>query len=318
MAAHPMTRLTRRHLLTMTAAAALLPTRTQAAAGEAGTVRESNVLASKLLGHPVGYGLYLPPGYDRDTRRYPALYLLHGAGDGQPADWFRMAGVDLLLDRLILAGEIPPLIAVAPDGRRGGNDPRATYFLNDADGRYRWADMFLDEFIPQVEDRHRATGEARARLLLGISMGGFAAVLHLLRRPDLFGGASGLSAAFRTPDQFAAMKQEDYDLRFGGAFGPGLAGAARLNEAWARADIPSLLGRADAGPFARWPRLHLTLAADDPFFAGNAAVHLALNDAGIRHRFTVAEGRHDWVFWRQALPEALRHAGAVMTRQYGE
>lgn len=66
------------------------------------------------------------------------------------------------------------------------------------------------------------------------------------------------------------------------------------------------------------PRLHLTLAADDPFFAGNAAVHLALNDAGIRHRFTVSEGRHDWVFWRQALPEALRHAGAVMTRQYGE
>ena len=63
---------------------------------------------------------------------------------------------------------------------------------------------------------------------------------------------------------------------------------------------------------------YLTLAADDPFFAGNAAVHLALNDAGIRHRFTVAEGKHDWIFWRQALPEALRHLGAVMTRQYGE
>jgi len=60
------------------------------------------------------------------------------------------------------------------------------------------------------------------------------------------------------------------------------------------------------------------LGSDDPFLAGNAAVHPALNDAGIRHRFIVAEGRHDWVFWRQALPEAARHVGAVMRRQYGE
>lgn len=313
-----MTQVTRRQLFRMTAAAALATPAIGAAAQLAGTVRESNLIPSKLLGHPVEYALYLPPGYDRDSRRYPVLYLLHGAGDGQPADWFRMAGLDLLLDRLILAGEIPPLIAVAPDGRRAQGDPRATYFLNDADGRYPWADMFLSELIPQVEGRHRATGEARTRLLMGISMGGFAAVLHLLRHPDLFGGASALSAAFRTPEQFAAMKQEDYDLRFGGAFGSGLAGEARLNEAWASADIPTLLGQVEAARFARWPRLYLALASDDPFFAGNAAVHLALNDAGIRHRFIVAEGRHDWVFWRQALPEAVRHVGAVMTRQYGE
>jgi len=313
-----MTHLTRRRLFGMTAAAALAAPLRGRAAERAGLVREGNVLASKLLGHPVNYALYLPPGYDADARRYPVLYLLHGAGDGQPADWFRMAGADVVLDRLILAGEIPPLIAVAPDGRRGSDDPRATYFLNDADGRYPWADMFLGELIPQVEGRYRTTGEAKTRGLMGISMGGFAATLYQLRHPDLFGGASALSAAFRTPEQFVAMKQEDYDLRFGGAFGPGLAGQARLNAAWESADILALLGRVEPARFARWPRLYLTLAADDPFFAGNAAVHLALKDAGISHRFTVSEGRHDWVFWRQAMPEALRHIGAVMTRQYGE
>lgn len=313
-----MTQLTRRHLFGLTAAAALTSPLRIRAADRAGSLRESNVLASKLLGHPVEYALYLPPGYDSDSRRYPVIYLLHGAGDGQPADWFRMAGIELVLDRLILEGEIPPVIAVAPDGRRASGDPRATYFLDDADGRYPWAEMFLQEFIPQVEGRYRTTGEARTRGLMGISMGGFAAVLHQLRHPDLFGGASALSAAFRTPEQFAAMKQEDYDLRFGAAFGPGLAGQERLTEAWKRADVLSLLGQVEARPFARWPRLYMTLAADDPFFAGNAAVHLALNEAGIRHRFTVTEGKHDWIFWRQALPEALRHLGAVMTRQYGE
>lgn len=310
--------LTRRHLFGLTAAAALATPLRAGAADRAGTVREGNVLASKLLGHPVDYALYLPPGYEADSRRYPVIYLLHGAGDGQPADWFRMAGIEVVLDRLILAGEMPPVIAVAPDGRRASGDPRATYFLDDADGGYRWAGMFLEEFIPQVESRYRSTGDPRMRGLMGISMGGFAAVLHQLRHPGLFGGVSALSAAFRTPEQFAAMKQEDYDLRFGGAFGSGLAGQARLNEAWARADVLSLLGQVEAGPFARWPRLYLTLAADDPFFAGNAAVHLALGEAGIRHRFTVTEGRHDWIFWRQALPEALRHLGAVLMRQYGE
>ena len=167
----------------------------------AGTVDEAKILQSRILGRVVGYSLYLPPGYRQHSRRYPVLYLLHGGADGQPADWFRLAGIDILLDRMIGDGLMPPCIAVAPDGRRPGGDPRATYFLDDADGSYRWRSMFLQEFIPKVEATHQAIGTMQMRALLGLSMGGHAAILNQLQRPDLFAGAAALSAALRTPPQ---------------------------------------------------------------------------------------------------------------------
>ncbi|WP_207103035.1 alpha/beta hydrolase [Paracoccus shandongensis] len=284
----------------------------------AGTVDEARILQSGILGHVVGYSLYLPPGYRGDSRRYPVLYLLHGAGDGQPADWFRMAGIDILLDRMIAEGRMPPCIAVAPDGRRPGGDGRATYFLDDADGGYRWRSMFLEEFVPRIEATHQAVGTAGMRALLGLSMGGHAAILNQLQRPDLFAGAAALSAALRTPAQLAAMEPQAFDLRFAGAYGPGLLGEARLNAAWRMSDIVAVAARTDPKPFRRVPRLYLDLASGDPFFEGNAAAHVALDGAGILHRFQVREGSHDWIFWRAALPDALDHVGRIFTRSYGE
>ena len=74
-----------------------------------------------------------------------------------------------------------------------------------------------------------------------------------------------------------------------------------------------------------WPELMAlrgrpvaVLASGDPFFEGNAAAHVALDQAGILHRFRVSEGGHDWIFWQDALPSALEHVGRIFTRQYGE
>ena len=54
---------------------------------------EKRVFASELLrGNPLGdpherpLWVYLPPGYAVETRRYPAVYLLHGYG-GNVASW---------------------------------------------------------------------------------------------------------------------------------------------------------------------------------------------------------------------------------------
>jgi len=308
--------LTRRHAIA--AGLAVLATPLLPRTSCAGTVREGNALASRTLGHAVPYALYLPPDYERDLRHYPVIYLLHGGGDGQPSDWFRLAGLDRILDLLIADGTLPPCIAVAPDGRRPAGDARATYFLDDSDGGYRWAEMFVQDFVPGIEERYRAAGTAGMRGLMGLSMGGQAAVLNQLRHPDLFAGAAALSSAFRTPQEVMAMDQPSFDLRFGAAFGAGLSGEARLNEAWRAADVVDLAKHIDPLPYRRIPRLYLDLAADDPFFAGNAAVHIALRDAGILHRFQVREGKHDWPYWQAAFPGALDHMGRIFTRGYGE
>ena len=44
-----------------------------------GTVKEGQVMASRILGKNVEFTLYLPPGFGRDERRYPVIYLCMAA-----------------------------------------------------------------------------------------------------------------------------------------------------------------------------------------------------------------------------------------------
>lgn len=281
------------------------------AAAQDSRVLEAQGMNSRILGRAVHYSVYLPQGFDRDKRSYPVVILLHGAADGSAVDWFRFVALDRLLDRLIEDGRLPPLVAVAPDSRRPGDDPRNTYFLNDAHGRERWEDMFLTEFLPHVTRRYRLIDSAESRALLGISMGGFAAVLHHMRHPERFGAAASLSGAFRTDREIIAMPAEAFDQRFGGAFGTGLEGEARLTDAFRATDPARLAAHLPPQQMDIW----IDLGADDPFFEGNAALHLALRDAKIPHRFSVGDGGHNWTFWDGALEPALLHLGDHLRRR---
>ena len=66
--------------------------------------------------------VYTPPGYDTSTTKYPALYLMHGAG-GIESSWFTAGRANLILDNLIAEGKAKPMIVVMPYGRPG---PAAT------------------------------------------------------------------------------------------------------------------------------------------------------------------------------------------------
>lgn len=281
-------------------------------------VRFNNAIDSNILGRPVHYAIYLPPGYDADDRSYPVLYLLHGAGNGQPSDWFMRAGLDKMLDVLIEDGTIRPLIAIAPDGRRDEANKVATYFLNDQDGLMLWEDMFRKDFIPAVEARHKAIASGKTRAILGISMGAVAGVVYQLRTPDVFAGVAALSSAFRTEEQVLDLSPDAYRSRYAGILGAGLKGQARLNTAWEAVQGKTLVSNTDPARFSRVPRLYFDIGADDQFFEGTADLHVTLRNAGIRHRFRVSEGGHNWEFWRMSLEQALLHIDTVLTHGYGE
>jgi enterochelin esterase-like enzyme len=64
--------------------------------------------------------VYTPPGYTKD-RKYPVLYLLHGAGDDETG-WTRRGSAAVILDNLHADGKVVPMIVVMPNGmgpRRG-------------------------------------------------------------------------------------------------------------------------------------------------------------------------------------------------------
>jgi enterochelin esterase-like enzyme len=61
--------------------------------------------------------VYLPPGYSKD-KKYPVLYLLHGAG-GNESNWTRAGMADVILDNLYAEKKLVPMIVVMPNGSLG-------------------------------------------------------------------------------------------------------------------------------------------------------------------------------------------------------
>ena len=75
---------------------------------------DSPALAGNKIGNPTRRRvfIYLPPGYERDSDRYyPTLYVLHGWGGDDKIG----QTVSDIADKLILDGEIKPMILAAPD-----------------------------------------------------------------------------------------------------------------------------------------------------------------------------------------------------------
>ncbi len=141
-----------------------------------------------------GVNVLLPKNYDSDTdKRYPVVYLFHGGGD--EADfrmWHTMTAKDS--DRSMLLDETADTeaIYVMPDISHGcwGMDARYEWVWL----RRNWQTFHLDQLVPWVDANLRTLGTPEGRAVLGYSMGGFAAVHHMAKRPELFAAVSSYSA----------------------------------------------------------------------------------------------------------------------------
>ncbi|HZF33958.1 MAG TPA: alpha/beta hydrolase-fold protein, partial [Candidatus Angelobacter sp.] len=125
----------------------------------------------------------VPAGHDK-ARRYPLLVDLVGfTGSGQSHTNWRPFTENLpeRLDRLIGEGGMPPVVVAFPDcfSRLGGNQ----YINSAAIGRYE--DYLVDEVVPLVE-RELGCGGPGRRGVFGKSSGGYGAIVHGMRRPDVW------------------------------------------------------------------------------------------------------------------------------------
>ena len=121
--------------------------------------------------------LYLPAGYD-PARRYPSIYTADGNA------WTSYIGLPTLLDNLIASGQVAPALAVMIDA---AEDRSAWYAYNPEYLAY------LQRVIAHVDSHYSTRAEPAARLHLGTSAGGRAALFAALERPGLFGGVALLS-----------------------------------------------------------------------------------------------------------------------------
>jgi enterochelin esterase family protein len=85
-----------------------------------GQVREI-LFPSKTSPTPIRAYVYTPPDYDKNpSKRYPVLYLQHGAGEDETG-WTNQGHAGLIMDNLIAEGKAKPFIIVMANG--GGIGP---------------------------------------------------------------------------------------------------------------------------------------------------------------------------------------------------
>jgi enterochelin esterase-like enzyme len=264
-----------------------------------GKVFASRKVSSKVLNREVRYSVYLPPDFGVSERKYPVVYLLHGYGDDETG-WVQFGEVNRLADKAIAEGTIPPMVIVMPDGQKD-------WYINSADGRVKYEDFFVQEFMPFVEKTYPILAEKRFRGVAGLSMGGYGTLIMALKHPDLFAACAPLSAAVWTDDEIRKFPDNQYNAFFKTLFGTG-ANGERVSDHW-KANSPLNLVETGSAEKLKSVRYWLDCGDDDFLIGGNCALHLLMKEKQIPHKFMVRHGVHNWPYWRSGIVPALAFIG---------
>lgn len=221
---------------------------------------------STSLGRRMPYYVYLPPGYDASTQRYPVVYLLHGYY-GSFMEWAEI-GIHQAADELILYGQIEPMIIVMPEGEQ-------SYFVNHGSVGPRWADYIVTDVVRDVDRNFRTIPSTSARAIGGLSMGGTGALQLSMNHPGVFGvvGAHAPTLKWERPGDKFAFADDDY---------------------YQAVNPLVLAGQVDTlDDVMVW----LDVGEDDWDWFTVDALHAMLEDRGVVHEFTYLAGGHAAEYW---------------------
>jgi len=226
---------------------------------------------SSTLGMRRRMHVYTPPGYDDSDARYPVLYLLHGV-DCDDSGWSTFGGTGAILDNLLAAKKVKPMIVVMPNGSLPQRlDPATGQPIPAEPGRF--SAELMNNVIPYVEKNYRTLADKDSRAIAGLSMGAMQTIWSALGNPDKFAYIAVWSNGVRRESSAYIEKRFSAFL-----------------------DHPDQTNQSVK-------MLWIGIGSQDPLLAYARNFELLLNKHGIRHEYHETEGGHTWINWRQYLTE---------------
>jgi S-formylglutathione hydrolase FrmB len=259
---------------------------------------DCNEIKSHVLRETVHYCVMLPAGYDApkaSTLDYPVLYFLHGLG-GNEQELFQMGGWDLVQD-LRREHKISDFLIVTPEAK-------ASFYVNSANGKLRYSDFFLHEFMPLIESKYRIRRERSSRAVSGISMGGYGALRFAFAYPELFSAVSAESAALMPapPQELDAMLRSDSSFHeiMAPVFGDPIDGAH-----WQENNPFDLAKKNEKA--IRHLAIYFSCGRDDQyqFEVGAEKLDRELDAERIKHTFHLYPGDHSASYFLAHLAEEM-------------
>jgi len=243
--------------------------------------------------------VYTPPDYEKDqAKRYPVLYLQHGAGEDDTG-WGNQGHAGLIMDNLVAEGKAKPFIIVMANsyvpgssytfGNRSAstNQPGAATAAGTNSSRSvpspggrpfdfsAFERVLVKDLIPFIDASFRTFTDQPNRAMAGLSMGGMQTRTITLANLDKFshiGVFSGGSIATTNITDMDAFKQK-VTLVF-------------VSYGSREVDPANRRPGANRGPFGGDPKMNTE----------------ALKDAGINTYYYISPGTaHEWLTWRRSL-----------------
>jgi len=223
--------------------------------------------------------LVVKPDAASQVEGFGVIYLLHGFG-GEAADWLRWSHLyDDLLNR--------KLIAVLPEGDN-------SYYVNAAEiPEDHYADYIVSDLVDDVESHYPVSRKREARIIAGLSMGGYGSLYLGLKHPDRYWFVGAMSAAADAPTRKFSFHRLGQYWRLAKIFGP-LGGSVR-NEY-----DPFYLVKSVQNPKGL-PYIYQACGNKDGLVGVNRLFDRALAAEHVDHVYRESPGAHNWRYWDQAL-----------------
>ena len=222
---------------------------------------------SKVMDKEVGYNIYLPPGYDSGSARYPVVYWLHGRSNTESSNGYP---IQFLADG-IASGRLPPMIEVFASGGSQTN------YADSYDGKYMAETTVIKELIPYIDAHYRTIASRSGRSIQGMSMGGFGAMRLGVKYPDLFSSIVAFAGGYRWPEEIAEAHISVAEMFHSD---PEIV-REMIPETWARRNADRIRGHM---------AIQMYVGDKDPGLKGNRRMHAVLEELKIPHGYREFDG----------------------------
>jgi enterochelin esterase family protein len=245
--------------------------------------------------------VYTPPDYDTGNRKYPVVYLLHGANDYEMG-WTQSGMANTIMDNLLADKKAVPAIIVMPFGheKTGAAGKQAEIAALQKSLGYTPPPPVARGTGPRAGGPGAAAGAGRAA--------GFG--------PGFGASASGWTMEKEMLDyvmpyvekEFRVIKDKDHRAIMGYSMGGGHATAIGFGHPELFAYVGAMSGFGGTNLLTADPAktnknykiIFLGAGTEDTAVNGGRAMHEALTKAGVKHIWSEDAGYgHDYQIWRQ-------------------
>lgn len=186
------------------------------------------------------------------------------------------------------------MIVVMPDASgKGERNAGADMGYFNVKG-WAYEDFFFQEFLPYIDGKYRTIASKEGRAISGLSMGGGGATVYAQRHPEVFQASYSTSGLLDLYDQLVQKPRPYYDIIW----------------LWSveQTSPVDFLRRATPEQIAtlRTVRWMLDCGDDDRLIKTNLDYFIEMKQAGIPVELRIRDGKHNWVFWRESLPQILK------------